>query len=73
MRRSSLPAPALTGIGILGLLALLAAAAPLLAPFDPAEQLDAAESSRRPPLSSLLVVRTRNGESLLAERVTVDG
>ena len=77
MRRSplstSLSMAARAGAGILLALALLAAAAPLLAPLDPAEQLDAAESSRRPPLSSLLVVRTRGGEPLLAERVTVDG
>jgi len=72
MSRSPLPPAARTGAGILCGLALLAAAAPLLAPHDPAEQLDAAESSRRPPLSSLLVVRTLGAEPLLAERVTVD-
>ncbi len=73
MSRSPLPAAARAGAGVLGFLALLAAAAPLLAPLDPAEQLDAAESSRRPPLSSLLVVRTLGAEPLLAERVRVDG
>ncbi len=72
MRRSSLPPAARAGAGILGCLALLAAAAPLLAPRDPAEQLDAAESSRRPPLSSLLVVRTVDAEPRLAESVTVE-
>lgn len=61
------------GAWILAGLALLAAAAPLLAPYDPAQQLDAAESSRRPPLSSLLVVRTLAGEPRLAEDVHVDG
>lgn len=73
MRRSSLPRPARAGAWILACLAVLAVAAPLLAPYDPAEQLDAAESSRRPPLSSLLVVRTEGAEPRLAERVSVDG
>lgn len=73
MSRPSLPPAARAGAGILCGLALLAAAAPLLAPHDPAEQLDAAESSRRPPLSSLLVVRTLDGEPRLAERVAVEG
>lgn len=73
MRRSSLPRPARAGAWILACLALLAIAAPLLAPYDPAEQLDAAESSRRPPLSSLVVVRTEAAEPRLAERVSVDG
>lgn len=73
MRRSSLPRPAQAGAWILAGLALLAVAAPLLAPYDPAEQLDSAESSRRPPLSSLLIVRTEGAEQRLAERVRVDG
>ena len=73
MRRSSLPRPARAGAWILACLALLALAAPLLAPYDPAEQLDSAESSRRPPLSSLLVVRTLDDEPRLAEQVAVDG
>lgn len=73
MSRSSLPRSARTGAWILACLALLAVAAPLLAPYDPTQQLDAAESSRRPPLSSLLVVRTVDGDPRLAERVSVDG
>ncbi len=73
MRRSSLPRPARAGAWILAALALLAVAAPLLAPYDPAEQLDAAESSRRPPLSALFVVRTEGAAPRLAERVRVDG
>ena len=73
MRRSSLPRSARAGAWVLAGLALLAAAAPVLAPYDPAQQLDAAESSRRPPLSSLLVVRTVAGEPRLAESVRVDG
>lgn len=73
MSRPSLPPAARSGAGILCGLALLAATAPLLAPRDPAEQLDAAESSRRPPLSFLFVVRTLDREPLLAERVTVQG
>ncbi len=73
MRRSSLPGSARTGAWILACLALLAAAAPLLAPYDPAQQLDTAESSRRPPLSSLLVVRTVTDEPRLAESVRIDG
>lgn len=71
--RHSLPLAARTGAWILTCLALLAAAAPLLAPYDPAEQFDSAESSRRPPLSSLLVVRTSSGEPRLAEQVHVEG
>ncbi len=73
MSRPPLPAAVRIGAGILGALVLLAAAAPLLAPIDPAEQLDAAEASRRPPLSSLLVVRTLDRGPFLAERVSVDG
>ena len=73
MRRSSLPRPARAGAWILACLAVLAVAAPLLAPYDPTEQLDAAESSRRPPLSALVVVRTEGAEPRLAERVSVDG
>ncbi len=73
MRRSSLPRSARTGAWILACLALLAAAAPLLAPHDPTQQLDAAESSRRPPLSSLFVVRTVDGGPRLAESMSVDG
>ena len=73
MRRPSLPGSARAGAWILACLGLLAAAAPLVAPYDPAQQLDTAESSRRPPLSSLLVVRTAAGEPRLAESVRVDG
>ncbi len=67
----SASAAAKAGAVVLALLALLAAAAPLLAPYDPAEQVDTTESSRRPPLTSLHVVRTADGEILLAERIEV--
>ncbi len=73
MRGPGLPAAARAGAVLLASLGLLAAAAPWLAPFDPALQFDPAESSRRPPFASLLVVRTADGPPLLAEGATVKG
>ena len=57
------------GAGILVLLGLLAVAAPLVAPYDPAEQLDPAAGRFLPPLSVREAVRLESGRWLLAERV----
>jgi peptide/nickel transport system permease protein len=53
---------------VAGLL-LLAAAAPLVAPYDPDEQLDPAAGRGRPPGTVLQAVRLADGRWLLAERV----
>ena len=50
-------------------LCLTAAAAPLLAPYDPAEQLDPPAGAYRPPGTSLAVVELESGRFRLAERV----
>lgn len=52
-----------------GALCLTAAAAPLLAPYDPAEQLDPPAGAYRPPGTSLAVVELESGRFRLAERV----
>jgi peptide/nickel transport system permease protein len=50
-------------------LVALAAAAPLLAPYDPAEQLDPAAGRLRPPGTTLQAVRLADGRWWLADRV----
>ncbi len=50
-------------------LVALALAAPLLAPYDPAEQLDAAAGRLRPPGTALAAVHLADGRWRLAERV----
>jgi peptide/nickel transport system permease protein len=57
------------GAVLAGLLALLAAAAPWLAPYDPDEQLDPAAGSYRPPGTSLAAIHLENGTWRLADRV----
>ena len=54
---------------IAGLLVLAALAAPLLAPYDPAEQLDPAAARYRPPGTVLAAVHLADGRWRLADRV----
>ena len=68
-RRRRLPGPLRWGIGIVGLLLLAAAAAPLLAPYDPSEQLDPVAARFRPPGTVLQAVHLADGRWRLAERV----
>ena len=49
-------------------LLLAALAAPLLAPYDPAEQLDPVASSYRPPGTELAAVHLADGSWRLADR-----
>jgi peptide/nickel transport system permease protein len=51
------------------LLLVIAAAAPLLAPYDPAEQLDPPATAYRPPGTELAAVRLGDGVWRLADRV----
>jgi peptide/nickel transport system permease protein len=68
-RRSSLPAALRWGIGLCSLLFLTGLAAPLLAPYDPAEQLDPVAARLRPPGTVLAAVRLADGGWQLADRV----
>jgi peptide/nickel transport system permease protein len=56
------------GAGLVGALVAMALAAPLLAPYPPHEQLDAAGGRYRPPGTALAAVRLADGRWLLAER-----
>ncbi|HXO20396.1 MAG TPA: ABC transporter permease [Thermoanaerobaculia bacterium] len=58
------------GLALTGALLLVAAAAPLLAPYDPAEQVDPAATLYRPPGTALAAIRLRDGGWLLADRVS---
>ena len=65
-----------SGLVVVALLVLLALLAPVLAPYDPAEQLDPRIGAGRPPLSTLIAVESRASgrtETLLADAVEVDG
>jgi peptide/nickel transport system permease protein len=76
MRRlSRLPAMLQWGAGLCSLLLLSGLAAPLLAPYDPAEQLDPVAARFRPPGTVLAAVRLADGGWRLADRVerTPDG
>jgi peptide/nickel transport system permease protein len=57
------------GIGILAVLVAAAAAAPLLAPYESAEQLDPAAAMYRPPGTVLQAVHLAGGGWRLADRV----
>lgn len=63
------------GVAVVSAVALVAIAAPWIAPYDPAEQLDPASSHHLPPLASRHVVELANGTWLLGESVerTADG
>jgi peptide/nickel transport system permease protein len=54
---------------LIALLAFSALAAPLLAPYDPSEQLDPPAGSYRPPGTALAAVHLEDGSWRLAERV----
>lgn len=69
MRRKMRNPNLLWGVLLAGLLALLSAAAPWIAPYDPDEQLDPAVASYRPPGTSLAAVRLADGTWRLADRV----
>ena len=49
LRRLRRDRRALVGVAILGVLAVIGALAPLIAPYDPATQLDVVQASRLPP------------------------
>ena len=68
-RLRRLPGNLLWGAGIVSLLLLAAAAAPLLAPYQPSEQLDPVAARYRPPGTVLAAVHTSDGRWRLAERV----
>jgi peptide/nickel transport system permease protein len=74
-RWTRLPAALRWGLGLSILLILAGAAAPLLAPYDPTEQLDPVAARFRPPGTSLAAVHLADGDWLLADRVerTADG
>ncbi|MFL6196396.1 MAG: ABC transporter permease [Thermoanaerobaculia bacterium] len=57
------------GGGLVGLLALAALLAPVLAPYDPAEQLDPVAAALRPPGTELAAVQLADGRWRLADRV----
>lgn len=57
------------GLGLVLMLALVALAAPWLAPYPYQEQLDPVAGRHLPPLSSRTAVRLKDGSWLLAERV----
>lgn len=72
----SLPGSHRSGLAIVGALLLLALLAPVLAPFDPSEQLDPGTGAGRPPLTRLQVVETVDGdrvEQRLAESAELVG
>ena len=56
-------------MAVVALVLLVAAAAPLLAPYDPAEQLDPVASRYRPPGTVLTAVHLSDGTWRLADRV----
>jgi peptide/nickel transport system permease protein len=59
----------LWGSGLIALLLLAALGAPLLAPYDPDEQLDPPAGSFRPPGTLLAAVHLKDGSWRLAEHV----
>jgi peptide/nickel transport system permease protein len=69
MLRSRWRSPTLAwGAGLIALLTFSALAAPLLAPYDPSEQLDPPAASYRPPGTALAAVHLADGSWRLAER-----
>jgi peptide/nickel transport system permease protein len=63
-----LPPTLLWGLGLLLALSLPPLAAPWLAPYDPAEQMDAAVAKNRPPGTVLAAVHLADGSWRLAEK-----
>ncbi|HEX3127916.1 MAG TPA: ABC transporter permease [Thermoanaerobaculia bacterium] len=74
-RWSRLPALLRWGVALCALLILAGLAAPVLAPYDPVEQLDPVAARFRPPGSVLPAVHLADGGWRLADRVerTADG
>lgn len=68
-RRRPLSRSLLWGAALVLLLGTVALAAPLLAPYDPAEQLDPAAAQYRPPGTSLAAVHRADDVWRLADRV----
>ncbi len=68
-RNRRYPPVLLWGGGLIAALLLIALAAPLLAPYDPDEQLDPPAGSYRPPGTALAAVHLADGSWRLAERV----
>ncbi|HEY4564984.1 MAG TPA: hypothetical protein VIJ36_18515, partial [Thermoanaerobaculia bacterium] len=68
-RNRRYPPVLLWGGGLIAALLLIALAAPLLAPYDPDEQLDPPAGSYRPPGTTLAAVHLADGSWRLAERV----
>jgi peptide/nickel transport system permease protein len=67
-RRRPLPSSLVWGGGLVLALLLTALAAPLLAPYDPIEQLDPPAGLYRPPGTSLAAVHLADGSWRLADR-----
>jgi peptide/nickel transport system permease protein len=67
--RLRLPAALRWGLGLCALLLLTGLAAPVLAPYDPAEQLDPVAARFRPPGTVLAAVHLADGGWRLADRV----
>jgi peptide/nickel transport system permease protein len=57
------------GGGLIAVLALVALAAPWLAPYDPAEQIDPPAALYRPPGTELAAIHLKNGDWRLADRL----
>ncbi len=68
-----LPPLARWGTACLALVVAAALAAPLLAPYDPAEQTDPAAARHRPPGTSLIALRLADGGWLLGEELDSAG
>ena len=60
------------GATLVSVMALLALAAPLLAPHDPIEQVDPAAARHRPPGTRLFAVGLDDGSWMLADEVRVE-
>ena len=69
MPKRQLPGPLRWGAAGVAVLLAIAALAPLLAPYDPTEQIDPAGGLYRPPGTALHAVRLTDGGWRLAERV----
>ncbi len=63
-----IPALARAGLVLIALLSALALGTPVLAPYDPNQQLDPASGRHRPPGTALAAVELADGRWLLAER-----
>lgn len=69
VRGRQVPPALLWGAFLVALLIAVAALAPLLAPYDPSEQLDPAAALNRPPGTELAAVHLADGRWRLADKV----